>query len=58
MTFAVSSSHGIMHHNLQHDFMTAVLFNEFIEQVTQIMPNDGEAKTILFDNARAHLQAE
>ena len=57
-TFAVSFCHGIMHHNLQQASMKAVLFNEFIEQLIQIMPNDGEARTILFDNTRAHLQAE
>ena len=47
-----------MHHNLQQGSITAVLFNEFIEQLTQITSYDGEARTILFDNARAHLQAE
>ena len=58
MTFAVSNTHGLLHHDLQQGGMTAANFNQFLEAVRNKVPADNTQRTILFDNCRAHLQEE
>ena len=59
MTFAVSVSEGLLHHELHSRGMTCARFNEFLSAIMTRLPEDDQStKTIIFDNASAHRQAQ
>jgi len=57
MTFAVSSVNGILHHNLQRGGMNNERFIDFLQNLNQRLPNDGQHRVFIYDNAPAHRAA-
>ena len=57
ITFAVSSSRGVLHHNLQRGGMTGDLFINFIQELCNTFPNDRQQRVLIFDNAPCHRRA-
>ena len=57
MTFAVSATHGLLHHDLMDGAMTCQRFQEFLQNLFQQLPHDGPDHVIIFDNAPVHRRA-
>ena len=57
MTFAVSATHGLIHHDLSDRGMTGDHFRQFLSQVAENLPANEQDHVFLFDNAPSHRSA-
>ena len=51
MTFAVSATNGLLHHDLQEGGMNGQRFNLFLEHLAGQLPPDEMPRVLIFDNA-------
>ena len=58
MTFAVSATNGLLHHDLQEGGMNGQRFNLFLEHLAGQLPPDEMPRVFIFDNAPAHRRAQ
>ena len=58
MTFAVSTTNGLLHHDLQEGGMNGQRFNLFLEHLVGQLPPDQMPRVFIFDNAPAHRRAQ
>lgn len=58
VTFAISSTRGLINHNIRDRGMTNEHFCNFLEETAQNLPVNDEQTVFIFDNAPAHRRAE